>query len=121
MKSKQDDSNDQIPLIGNTENPAQLLDELIHSERENKNTTSINNNTTINSKDNIFDIDDIAFPETARWALCGIKNLTRQPNKDSYAGHKLLECNVLPALLKTINVDHNHDHHDPQVSKIDTK
>lgn len=57
-----------------------------------------------NKEKQVFDVDDIAFPETARWALCGLKNLTRPPSKNTFAAEKLLQCNILPILFNTVTV-----------------
>ena len=57
-----------------------------------------------------FNPETIAYPETARWVLCGLKNLTRTPSKDSLAGQKLIQCGVLPILLQTLNVEDRKYH-----------
>jgi hypothetical protein len=53
----------------------------------------------------LFHVDDIAHPETARWALCGMKNLTHPHCKDSFAGQQLIDCGILPILMQTLNVE----------------
>ncbi len=54
--------------------------------------------------DTCFHPNHIIYPETARWALCGMKNLSRPPCKDSFASHRLIQCGILPILLQTLNV-----------------
>jgi len=44
------------------------------------------------------------FPETARWALSAIKNLTR-PSRDLTAAHTLIELGIVPHILRFIVVD----------------
>lgn len=79
------------------------MEELIEYDDTSSANYDKNNNPT-NKENQVFDVDDIAFPETARWALCGLKNLTRPPCKNTFAAEKLLECNILPILLHTVNV-----------------
>jgi len=50
-----------------------------------------------------FNPDAIAFPETARWALCGMKNLTR-PSRDPIAAHALVQSGVLHMILRVLTI-----------------
>lgn len=42
------------------------------------------------------------FPETARWCLCALKNLTR-PNKDSLAAHAVMDAGIVSLLLSIVS------------------
>ena len=44
------------------------------------------------------------FPETARWCLCAIKNLTR-PSKDPLAAHAIIDTGIVPLLLRIVTTD----------------
>lgn len=48
-----------------------------------------------------FDPRNLAFPETARWSLCALKNLTRS-SKDPLAAHALISSGVLPLILNFV-------------------
>uniref|UniRef100_A0A7S4QZ69 Ataxin-10 domain-containing protein n=2 Tax=Ditylum brightwellii TaxID=49249 RepID=A0A7S4QZ69_9STRA len=50
-----------------------------------------------------FDSKNQLFPETARWCLCAMKNLTR-PSKDPIAAHAFIDAGVIPLILKIITV-----------------
>lgn len=92
------DSSEQIPVIEGSIEPRKLLKEFAENEK------SSNKNNSIYKENEVFNVGEIAFAETARWALCGMKNLTKPPSRDSYVSEKLLECNVLPVLLHILNV-----------------
>ena len=83
----------------------EFRENLMKEENQHENRHYDDNDNESNIDDNrVFNSDNLAFPETARWALCGMKNLTQPPSRDSLAAQKLLQCNMLPILLQTINV-----------------
>lgn len=112
-----------------------MLDELIKSENLTKKYTSNTSQEdehhnhhdelmmgSLNNLEIPFHSDDVTFPETARWALCGMKNLTRPPCcKD--VGHKLIqEYDIVPILLQTLNVEESQEFtQDPQGFNIGTE
>ena len=72
--------------------PRQLLSDLL--EEEEKQSTQFASP---------FNSHNLALPETARWCLCGMKNLTR-PSQDPIASHCLIKCGVLPIIVKILTV-----------------
>ncbi len=46
---------------------------------------------------------NIAHPETAKWCMCGMKNLSR-PSRDPVAAKKLIQCGVLNVILRVLQV-----------------
>jgi len=51
-----------------------------------------------------FNTSNQQFPETARWCLCAIKNLTR-PSKDPLAAHAVIDTGVVPLILRIVIVN----------------
>jgi hypothetical protein len=75
--------------------PSKLLRELIAKEEA----LSTDERTTL-----LFHQENIAYPETARWCLSGMKNLSR-PSKDPIAALTLIQCGALDAILKILTID----------------
>lgn len=100
IRSKQDDEFSQIPVVEGDETPKQLIQGLINDE-----SSSISNHYN----DVCFDIHNMALPDTAKWALVAIKNLTRPLSKDSKMAKILLEYNVLPILHHILKVNRVDD------------
>lgn len=50
-----------------------------------------------------FNPEKIAYPETSRWCLCGIKNLSR-PSKDPVAALTIIKCGALDAILRILTI-----------------
>jgi len=48
-------------------------------------------------------LGQIRFPETARWCLCALKNLTRA-SKDSSAAYILVNTGIVPLILRIVTV-----------------
>ena len=68
-------------------------------------TTTTTNTTTLNNHSNInlpFS-NNITHPETARWCLCGIKNLTR-PSKDPIAAQALVQSGIIQVVLRVLSI-----------------
>lgn len=53
-----------------------------------------------------FNISTQQFPETARWCLCAIKNLTR-PSKDPLAAHAVIDTGIIPLILRIVTINRN--------------
>lgn len=51
-----------------------------------------------------FNPKSISYPESARWCLCGIQNLSR-PAKDPNAVQTLVKCGALDVILRVLTVD----------------
>eukprot|EP00978_Attheya_sp_CCMP212_P007561 scaffold17461_cov53-Attheya_sp.AAC.10 len=51
----------------------------------------------------VFDASKQLYPETARWCLCALKNLTR-PSRDALSAHALMDTGIVPLLLRIITV-----------------
>uniref|UniRef100_A0A7S1FVN5 Protein HGH1 homolog n=1 Tax=Corethron hystrix TaxID=216773 RepID=A0A7S1FVN5_9STRA len=51
-----------------------------------------------------FDPAVQVFPETARWCLCALKNLTR-PSRDTYAASAIIESGIVPLIFRAITVE----------------
>jgi len=83
-------------VVEGDETPKQLIQGLILDE-----SLSVSNHYN----GECFDIHNMALPETAKWALCGIKNLTRPLTKDSQVAKLLLEYDILPILLHILKVN----------------
>lgn len=75
--------------------PSKLLRELIAKEEA----LSTDERRTL-----LFHQENIAYPETARWCLSGMKNLSR-PSKDPVAALTLIQCGALDAILKILTID----------------
>ena len=65
---------------------------------------SFPSSSSSNNNDHTFNQDDIAFPESARWVLCSIRNLTRPPYHQK-ADQILIQYGVIPMLLHILTVD----------------
>jgi hypothetical protein len=53
----------------------------------------------------------VKYPDTARWCLCGMKNLTR-PSKDPLAAQELMQAGVLDVLLSIVSIEYDHSNHE---------
>lgn len=60
-----------------------------------------NNNEQNNLE--LFDPAKELFPETARWCLCALKNLTR-PSKDSLVAQTMIGTGIMPLILRVISI-----------------
>jgi hypothetical protein len=58
----------------------------------------------------------ILYPDTARWSLCALQNLTR-PTKDNInpTAHVFLQLGMLPYILRVLTID-QEDHNDVEAS-----
>lgn len=92
----------QISTNNGRKAPKEMLDELNQTLSESKMSKNENRN---HSNNNTFKEDNISLPESARWALCGVKNLTRPPSHDSKVGERLIKHGVIPMLLNILTID----------------
>jgi len=108
--NRPDSANNQNKLI----EPRERLEELLHHERlsQQYDTDADANKTNVQDSSDLiddgreeFNIMDIEYPETAKWTLCGIKNLTRPPYHDSNVAVSFLKCGILPIVLETLKVN----------------
>ena len=53
--------------------------------------------------DNLPFSNNIAHPDTAKWCLCGIKNLTR-PSKDPTAAQVLFQSGIINVVLRVLTI-----------------
>jgi len=83
--SMQDESFENT-MAGNHANPRELL-------RSTMERLNLDRNLAANPQ----------FPETARWCICALKNLTR-PSKDPLAAHAVTDSGIVPLLLKILTV-----------------
>ena len=87
--------------------------QLLHQLQAHTNTTAnINTNSETSSTNNmIYSPKALNLPfspnvthvETARWCLCGIKNISR-PSKDPIAAQALLDCGILDVVLRVLSI-----------------
>ena len=57
-----------------------------------------------------FDASDLLYPETARWVLCALKNLTRPGREgDDNAARSLMNAGILDYILRIVNVGTEND------------
>mmetsp|Transcript_28175 Transcript_28175/g.51005 ORF Transcript_28175/g.51005 Transcript_28175/m.51005 type:complete len:797 (-) Transcript_28175:47-2437(-) len=80
--------------------PRYLLASVLKEERalNYNNTTRYNHNHEI-----LIDLSQILFPETARWCLSALKNLSR-PVKDSTAAHLLVKSGIVHLIMRFISI-----------------
>eukprot|EP00957_Ditylum_brightwellii_P085905 6535303-Ditylum_brightwellii.AAC.1 len=98
------------PLTYSDENgkfsPRKLLSNLMAEDQKNRPALSnlnYNDGQRQRSINSHFDSKNQLFPETARWCLCAMKNLTR-PSKDPIAAHAFIDAGIIPLILKIITV-----------------
>lgn len=61
----------------------------------------------------------ILYPDTARWTLSALQNLTRPASKDKNinpAAHVFLQLGMLPYILRILTIDGDDDHNDIEAS-----
>lgn len=56
-----------------------------------------------NEQNELFDPSKQLFPETARWCLCALKNLTR-PSKDPLVAQTMIGTGIVPLILRIITI-----------------
>jgi hypothetical protein len=80
--------------------PRYLLASVMKEERalNYNNTTGYNHNHEI-----LIDLSQILFPETVRWCLSALKNLSR-PVKDSTAAHLLVKSGIVHLIMRFISI-----------------
>lgn len=62
-----------------------------------------NRSSVYRGKTALLDPAKLKYPETARWCLSAIKNLTR-PSKESQAANTLIKTGIIPLILKLVTV-----------------
>jgi len=82
-----------LPVGPGTFSPLQLL----------KSVTSDLNGSAVPKYGYSMDPSNQLFPETARWSLCALKNLTRPP-RDPAAVDAVLDAQILPLILRIVTV-----------------
>lgn len=84
--------------------PKKMLAFLVLSERRQR--AAISGGDRPSFEEDPFDPSDLLFPETARWCLCAIKNLTRPSSavQDSTATLAVIESGTVPVLLRVAKV-----------------
>jgi len=54
--------------------------------------------------DRFFDTSRLLYPETARWCLCALKNLTRPAKDTAVAARELCRTGIVPLILRIITI-----------------
>ena len=102
---------EEIPIVVEKDkNPRELLRQLQQalgvpvsaSSIFNGNSSSGGNGNDVNADQLPFS-SNIAHPETAKWCMCGMKNLSR-PSRDPVAAKMLIQSGVLHAVLRVLQV-----------------
>jgi hypothetical protein len=70
------------------------------------NTASATTMTSLNG----YNLESLVFPETLRWCLCALKNITYPLKSPITAAQAVLKCNLLPIILKLVTVDRKESH-----------
>jgi len=60
-------------------------------------------NTNVRGKDLVLDPTEQVYPETAKWCLAALKNLTR-PSKNGTAATSLVQSGMVPLLLRLVTI-----------------
>ena len=81
----------------NNNNHNQHNNEIYHNRKHTSTTTTTTSTST-------FHHNEMALPESVRWALCGIKNLTVPPIREKVC-ERLIYYGVIPLLLDILKVD----------------
>jgi hypothetical protein len=106
------------PLLDNQDTSAKvLLSTLLEEDRRLRLALSdldYNSSNNYRGKESLLDPAKLLYPETARWCLSAIKNLTR-PAKESPASSCLIETGILPLIMKLVTVGGNVD---PESQKV---
>lgn len=74
-----------------------------HRLRPDERSSSFQSGKSLIKKECIKDMSQQCFPETARWCLAAVKNLTR-PCKDAAAAHVLIKSGILSLILHYITI-----------------
>lgn len=108
------------PLPENQDSSAKvLLSTLLEEDHLLRSALSdLDHNRSNNYRDKklLLDPARLLYPETARWCLSAIKNLTR-PAKASAASSCLIETGILPLVMKLVTVGRNADGESQKVNK----
>jgi len=96
---------------GDTKSAGALLSGLMDEDRRLRLALSDldhNSSNNVRGKGLLLDPARLQYPETARWCLSAIKNLTR-PGKESPAASVLIETGIVPLIMKIVTVGEHTD------------
>lgn len=89
------------------DSPKELLMALMDEEKRLRPALSdldYNSGNNFRSREMLADPATMLYPETARWCLSALKNLTRPWSKDATAAHSLINSGIVPLIVRFVTV-----------------